>query len=256
MKKQHLFCIIFFILIWGIISSIVKNDILVPYPSEVLSSLSQILSKKESYGYIFLTLLRVVKGYLLSILTSFILTCLIEENDKIRHFIEPIIVLIKTIPNISYIILAIIWLGSEGSVSAVTFMILFPICFEAFVSKLDDQKRRLQDVMQIYPTSFIEKIRICIIPELYIESIEVSKTALSMGLKVAIMAEILAAVRHGIGKEFNYARITLNSSDILAWTIVILILSYSINLVFQLLLQRRLKEEQYGKSKCGNSTNN
>ncbi len=256
MKKQHLFCIILFILFWSVCANVIRNDILVPYPKDVCLSLFRILTKKNTYLSILLSIFRVVKGYLFSIVLSLVLACFTFINKSFRSFIEPIVVLIKTIPNISYIILAIIWLGSEGSVSAVTFMILFPICFNAFVSKLDDMYRKQKDVIAIYRSNTLEMIRICILPELYIEMIQTSITAISMGLKVAVMAEILAAVRIGIGKQLNYARINLNTSDLIAWTIIILILSYLLNYIFQLLLQWRLKEEQYGKSKCGNATNN
>lgn len=256
MKKQHLSCIILFILLWSLSAYIVRNDILIPFPKDVCISLLNILRKKSTYISLIFTIYRVIKGYLFSILLALFLACLTFENKALRSFIEPIVVLIKTIPNISYIILAIIWLGSEGSVSAVTFMILFPICFNAFVSKLDDLQRRLKDVIHIYKSSFLEIVKICILPELYIEMIQTSITAISMGLKVAVMAEILAAVRIGVGKQLNYARINLNTSDLIAWTFIILILSYVLNYIFQLLLQWRLKEEQYGKSKCGNATNN
>lgn len=255
MKKQHLFCIILFIVLWSLCAFTIQNDILIPYPKDVCFSLLNILNKKSTYISIAFTILRVFKGYIYSILISLLLACISFKYDSIRSFIEPIVVLVKTIPNISYIILAIIWLGSEGSVSAVTFMILFPICFNTFVSKLDELYRKQKDIIQIYQSDIFETIKICILPELYIDMIQTSITAISMGLKVAVMAEILAAVRIGVGKQLNYARINLNTSDLIAWTIIILILSYLLNYIFQLLLQRRLKEEQYGKSKCGDATN-
>ena len=243
MKKQHLLCIFLCIVLWSLCAYYTHNDILIPYPSSVLKSTINILSKLESYIYIVLTIFRVLKGYLLSLIIALLLTCITYKSDNIRTFFEPIIILIKTIPNISYIILAIIWLGSEESVSAVTFMIVFPILFTSFQNKLDNQKRKLNDVIDIYPTSFIETVKVIILPELSLEIIQTSITALSMGIKVAVMAEILAAVRVGVGKKLNYAKLNLNTTDMLAWTIIIIIISFLFQFLLNIILKQRLKKE-------------
>jgi NitT/TauT family transport system permease protein len=69
------------------------------------------------------------------------------------------------------------------------------------------------------------------------------KTAAGLGLKVGIMAEILGQVRSGIGRSMNYARLNLDTAGIVAWTIVIILLSVGIDLLFSWLQAQRMKEE-------------
>lgn len=255
-KKQYFISIVIFLLIWQISALIINNDILVPTLQEIFHSLVCILGSSKTYIYISITCLRVLKSFFISLFTALVISSLGYIFENIKKWLQPLMMLIKTIPNISYIILAIIWLGSEGSVSIVTFMILFPIFLQSFDSKLAEQKRKLSDVTRIYRSSFSELLKVVILPQLYIEILETSKTSISMGLKVAVMAEIIAAVRKGIGKQLNYARINLNTADLIAWTVIIIFISIIFNFIFQLLLQYRLKEEQYGKTKCGSSSHN
>ena len=81
------------------------------------------------------------------------------------------------------------------------------------------------------------------LPDLLPEMLSTGKTAAGLGLKVGIMAEILGQVRSGIGRSMNYARLNLDTAGIVAWTIVIILLSVLIDGIFSWLQTQRMKEE-------------
>lgn len=243
MKKEHIITTVILLIVWQILAIRVHNDIFIPYPKDVVLSILEILSKKESYTAILLTIGRVGKGFLISLLVAIILSILACEYKTIFYLLEPLTILTKTIPNISYIVIAIIWLGSEGAVSAVTFLILFPIFYNAFINHLEDEEKKTQNISILYEETFFKKLKLHIFPSLFVEILRTGKTAFSMGLKVAIMAEIIGAVRYGIGKQMNYARINLNTADIFAWTIIVILISLLFDLIFQKLIDLNAKRE-------------
>jgi len=61
------------------------------------------------------------------------------------------------------------------------------------------------------------------------------KSSLSLGVKVAVMAEILAGLPYGVGRAINYSRIQFDMVGVFAWTvwlvIMILFIDYILNKV-------------------------
>ena len=244
MKKIHVFSVILILLIWQIAAMAVGNDILIPYPAETLLKTVQLLTAGKFYQAVLATLLRVLKGFFLSMLSALLITILCDRYPVIGDFLSPVLVIARTIPNISYIVIALIWLGAEGAVSAVSFMILFPVFCNAFASSLASEDITLKEVQLLYPETLTAHVRYKVLPNLYPEMLRTGKTAAGLGLKVGIMAEILGQVRSGIGRSMNYARINLDTAGIVAWTIVIIVLSVLIDRIFDWLQAQNMKEEQ------------
>ena len=244
MKKEHVFSVIALLVIWQAAAMRVANDILIPYPMETLLETVKLFGSASFYQTVGATLLRVAKGFLLSMSAALILCILSDRFPVVKEVLHPILVIFKTIPNISYIVMALIWLGAEGAVSAVSFMILFPVFAGAFSSRLENEDRLLKEVKLLYPETFWYDIRYRVIPNLIPELLASGKTAAGLGLKVGIMAEILGQVRSGIGRSMNYARLNLDTAKIVAWTIVIIVISVLLDRIFELLQAQQMKEEQ------------
>lgn len=240
MKREHAFTVMILLVLWQGLSMVVSNDILIPYPFEVFASLISLVSESNFYTIIFTTLIRVLDGFLLSLLLGLILSILSERFIIFRNLFEPIQVLTKTIPNVSYIIIALIWLGPEKSVTAICFLVLFPIFYNNFLFAMDSEDIELKDVEKIYPESFWELTKIKTLPMLIPSILVSSKTAFGLGFKVSVMAEILGQVRIGIGKQLYLARINLDTTSLFAWTIVIILICFIIDWVFNRLINKNL----------------
>ncbi|MBQ9327880.1 MAG: ABC transporter permease subunit [Solobacterium sp.] len=243
MKKEHVFSTIGLLLLWQIAAMILHNDILIPYPLDTMNRVASFFVDGSFYQSVGSTLLRVLKGYLLSLLIALFMVILTERFITVKRLFSPIQLITKTIPNISYMVIALIWLGNEGAVSAVSFMILFPVFYNAFANTLDQQGRSLNEVELLYPETFWMRLRFKVLPQLVPEVLKTGKTAAGLGLKVGIMAEILGQVRSGIGRRMNYARLYLDTTSIFAWTIIIILLSLILDVLFDRMYQQFLKHE-------------
>ena len=244
MKKASFFGAAVLILLWHFAAVSIGNDVLIPYPLSVAGRLIELLKTPTLYASVFHTVIRVARGFTVSIVTALIFSILSDRYPLFRQLFHPLQLMLRTVPNASYIILAIIWLGSEGSVAAVSFMILFPLFYNSFMNKLDHEERALKDVDLIYPESFTGRLRYRTMPLLLDEVLETGKTGASMGLKVGVMAEIIGAVRIGIGRQMSLARIYLETDRLLAWTLVIIFVSILSDQLFSMLIRLRKKEEQ------------
>ncbi len=233
-----------FLAVWSIAAIAVHNDILLATPFQVCQSLLHHFTTVKFYASIGHTLLRVVIGFTDSLLAALLVYLLGQWNQKWMDFLNPILVLSKTIPNISYMILAILWLGSEGSVTFIVFMILFPIFLQAFLKEDAQMPKGLKDVMALRQEPFRYKMVYYLLPNLLPTILFTAKTTMAFGFKIGVMAEILSAVRIGIGRQMHVAQINLLMADVLAWTIVILFISLCMDRLFTVLLRYHAKREQ------------
>lgn len=241
---KRILAIFFILIIWQIIAMSIDNNILIPSPIETISSVFTLLCKTSTWQSIAVTLLRVARGLCISLVLSLVLLFFYEADHRTEKLFSPVVTLISSIPNISYMILAIIWLGSEGSVSVVTMMVLFPVTFQGLFSAVLDEEDSLKEVQLLYQESFLYRIRIHLLPMLSITILRTMKTALQLGFKVGIMAEIVASVRTGIGRSMHFANLNLNTAEVLAWTLIIILLSMCITALLDKLLKLRLQHEE------------
>ena len=243
MKKEHLITCIILLAVWQCGALMAANDILIPTVTQTLAYLWGLLKTAKFYTALGASIFRIVCGWTLSLLAALFLSILCSLYPRFRLYFEPLHILSRTIPNVSYIIIALIWLGSEGAVMLVSFLILFPIFMNGFLNRLDAQSAECRDAETVYPETVSIRITKKILPELVSEILTTGKTAASMGFKVGVMAEILGSVPSGIGRQINYCRMDLNTAGILAWTIVLIVLAGLFDTLFGK-INKKVKEEQ------------
>lgn len=227
---------------WTLAAVITANDIILPSPLAVGERIVQLLITEDTYSAIGATLLRVMKGFLISLFTALILVIVSYIRSSIRLLFEPLYIILKTVPNATYIILALIWLGSEGAVSLVSCMILFPIFFNGFWNRLILTDCSVKDAELLYRETLLYRIRRYFLPQLLPEIFRTGKTAFSMGFKVGVMAEILGQVRVGIGRQIQLARLNLDTTSLFAWTVMIILLTAVSHYLFNLFIKSRSME--------------
>ena len=220
------------LILWQIAAIAVHNDILIPTPMQTFEYLVQMLGTQKFYTSVAATVWRVGCGLVLSMALALVLSIFCSLSHVFRRLFEPVQILTRTIPNVSYIIIALIWLGSEGAVMLVSFLILFPIFMNGFLNRLDSESGECADASAVYPETAYITVTKKILPELLDEIVATGRTAASMGFKVGVMAEILGSVQSGIGRQINYCRLDLNTAGIVAWTIVLIAISAVIDTLF------------------------
>ncbi len=246
MKKEHSLSILVILGIWYVLSKVVANDIIIPTIESVVTSFITIVVCDHCLKSILITLSRVFIIWMLSLISALLMALMSDKYVVVRRFFEPLHTMIKAIPTISYLIVCLLWFGSEKSVHVVAYFLLFPIFYQMFLTALQSESADLKDVFKVYPENWWDTFRLRTLPLLKLSAINAGKTAFSMGLKAVVMAEILSQVKDGIGKRMSLAKLDLDTSSIVAWTIIILLISKAFEVLLEFIyknfLIRRTKE--------------
>ena len=221
MKRKVLIWLFYFIL-WQMIAMIVNQSVILPSFLDVLNRLVYILSDVSFYNHLFITLFRAILGTLSAFILSFIFAILSYDFKLINQGLKPLVLVSKTIPNITYILLVLIWFSREMSVFFVTLLILFPVLYTQISTGLLGINPEHLEVLKLYPETYFHRLTKVIIPLIRISLFEGLKGALSLGFKVGVMAEILGQVQPGLGYLMHIARMNFETVDLFAYTAIMI----------------------------------
>lgn len=233
------------IVIWEIAAYIINRDIYLPSPFTTLHSLLNILKDIDTYKIILITSYRTLISLLLSILIGILLGTISGIYKPIYELINPLIVVLRSTPIISIIILAIICLKSTYVPIFASFLMCFPIIFTSVTMGIYSTDKKLLQMCKIYNIKrwlIIKKIYFhYILPHLFSSIISI----IGIAWKAVAAAEVLSMPKYSIGINLYYAKAYLEVENLFAWTIIIILMSS----LFEKLFIRIFKHDKIKKYK-------
>lgn len=246
----------FWLLLWQLLSMIIKNQIFFASPISVAAELAQLCVQKEFWITVFYSLMRILLGFFVAFLLAFLLSLLSHRYALVQDVMKPFLTVIQSVPVASVVVLLLIWFGSETLSVYVTFMVVFPIIYTNMLTGLKGVPTEMKEMAYIFRFSARERYhylyRPAFLPHLY-SGVE---TAVGMSFKSGVAAEIIGQPAFSIGEQIYSDKIFLNTAGVFAWTIVVVILSALVGKVLlalmKVLFRNPKKMKINGKSKRRN----
>lgn len=242
MKKETVFSALGLIGLWACAAIAVGHDLIIPYPWQVFQIMLEQLFTAGFFSLILNTAARMLKGLLFSMFSALLMILIENRFPRFRLLFAPLDVIIRTVPTITYIILALIWLGQEASVTAVIFFVLFPTFYSSLSLAFKQFHEKTDELLSIYPVTESEKSLKLALPMMAPALFNALKLAFGMGFKVSVMAEIMNEAKGGIGRQLNICRRNLDTPGIFAWTVWVILICVLMNLIFDWLIQKTKHE--------------
>lgn len=206
-------------LLYETLALIVNRPIILPDLALVFSHVFQHLLTIEFYRAISFTLVRVILGTLMALGLAIVAALAAYKLKFIDLALRPLLILVKTLPNITYILLILIWFSREVSVSLITLLIVFPVCYGQINAGLLGITLDQLEVLKVYPESWMESIMHVYLPLILPSLLEALSLALSLGFKVGVMAEILGQVQPGLGYLLYTAKMNFDIAEVFALSV-------------------------------------
>ncbi len=141
----------------------------------------------------------------------------------------------------SIIILLLVWLKSGVVPVMVCFMMCLPIVYtntlEGFAS-IDDKLMEMAKVFKVNRRNIISKI---VIPSLMPHIYSAIMLCIGFSWKAVVTAEVMSSPQFSVGYNLYTTKLYLNTDELFAWTIVVVIIS----IIFERALKRLIKNEQH-----------
>lgn len=236
-KKRKIIIALIWLVIWQIMAALIAEEILLPSPLLVFKRFLDLLVQKEFYLAILSSIGKIMIGFVISIFFGLILAFISYKSNLFYDFINPIILIFRSVPLASLVIFLLFWIKTKNLSILVSFIMAMPIIYTNSYVGLRSIDKKLIEMADIYQIKEIDRLRSIyfIKTKAFIKSSIISTSGLV--LKAGIAAEVIGLPDNSIGKSLYNSKIYLDMPSLLAWTLAILILSFIFESALKLILE-------------------
>ncbi len=213
------------LIIWQVVSIVVNSKILIVGPAEVFLRLLTIWKNKEFLPSILFTLLHIFGGYVGGLVLGIILAVAAYRIKVVRYFLWPWMAAIKSVPVASFVVICLIWLSPANLSIFISFLIVLPIVYRNILTAMEGLDPALTDLAKLENMSYFRQLTSIFFPNVTEQLVSTASLAAGIAWKAGIAAEVIGTPHGSIGRQIYLSKIYLATDDLLAWTLIIVVLS-------------------------------
>jgi len=238
---SHIAAAAFWLCVWQGLSLAVGTDILLPSPFGVVKRFFSILSETELLSSVWFSFARIVSGFLLATALAVILAVLSYCSKLVSILLHPLVVTIKSVPVASFVVIALIWIPSKNLSIFIAFLMVLPIVYTNVLSGLSATDRKMLEMAKVFKLSKPKRALYIYLPQVF--SYFRTGCAVGLGLcwKAGVAAELIGLPKGSLGENLYYSKVYLQTADLFAWTVVIVLISFGFEKLFLYLLDALVK---------------
>ena len=233
--------VLIWLVIWQVLALAVNNSILLSGPVETVEALITLGATPSFYLSVGITTGKILLGFLLGGLLGSVLALLSYRINIVKEFLSPFVSVIKSIPVVSFIIIALIWAGSSNVTIIVSAVISFPIFYKNLLEGLLVTDPKMLELAKVYQMKTSKKIRYIYLPSLTPHIKSALSLAIGMAFRGGITAEVVGQPLKSIGNGLYRAKINLATSEMLAWTLVAVLSAFLVEKLISFIVKKVLK---------------
>lgn len=211
--------------IWQALSVRLGSGILLASPLRVAARLLEMVASPGTWRILLNSTVFVLSGFLLSLLLAIPCAVLARRYTAFRRLMIPPVKVMRSVPVASFIILALVFVSSRHLSVLIAFTVSFPLFFTELISALDERDRQLEEFSRVFRLPLGERVWRIDFPQVLPKLATTCRTATGVCWKAGVAAEIIGIPKVSIGEQMHMAKLYLDTADLFAWTILILILS-------------------------------
>lgn len=242
-RKLSLWAVLFWLLVWQAGSMALHSDILLVSPLRVVATLFELAGTQRFWTSLLGSLTRIVGGFLLAVLLGTGLAALAARFRRVEELLAPLVLAMKTVPVASFIILALIWFGSRNLSVFIALVMVFPVMYTNVLSGIRAVDVQLLEMARVFRIPALRRIRCVDLPQVMPYFRAGCTLGLGLCWKAGVAAEVIGMPIPSIGERLQQAKVYLDTPELFAWTLVIVLMSMGFEKLFMALLgalERRL----------------
>lgn len=225
---------------WEIAALLIHQRILLVTPVAVARRLCTIWRVEGFARAIWFSFYHIAGGILLGLILGCLLAYLAAKHPVVETLLWPWMATIKSVPVASFVVICLIWLSARNLSVFISFLIVIPIIYQNVLEGLRAENREMQEVATVFQLPWRKRFRYIELPKLRPFLLSACRVTTGMAWKAGIAAEIIGVPNGSIGKMLYTAKIYLDTDDLLAWTVIIVVISVVAEKVFLAGLSRLL----------------
>ena len=208
--------------------------LLLASPVQALGRLLALAGTAAFWQAVAFSSLRILGGFLLACALAAVLAPLAARFQWVRDLLSPLVAVVKAVPVVSFIILALIFFLSENLSLLISALMVFPPVYLNVLEGIGHTDRQLLEMARVFRVPVSRQLRGIYLPAV----LPYFRSAVSLGLglcwKSGAAAEVIGLPAGSIGEALYTAKVYFQTGDLFAWTAVIV----TVSVIFERLFLR------------------
>lgn len=231
--------VLIWIIIWELGALIVHNELILPSP---VTTVARLFSLAATIGYwraVGLSILNISIGLICGIALGVIGGTVCGHNSVVRALFSPILTVVRATPVASFIMLVYIWLSKNALPGFISFLMVLPVVWTAVERGVLERDRKLLEAAKVFSFGRKKVLKYITLPSVRPYFIESLRTSAGLAWKAGIAAEVLVVAKTTIGGMLYDAKIALETTDVFAWTLSVIIISLVLEAIIKAILDKK-----------------
>ena len=227
-KNRHigLISIIVMLAVWEVVALRINSEQIMPGPWATLSATLRLFAEKDFLLVVGNTLFRGLIGFAIALILGIGLGIWAGINEKFEAFLKPWIVVMRSIPVVAFILLALIWFKSGSVPVFIGILTMFPMICTNVIEGIRNVDGNLIEMARFYHVSESRIIKEVYVPAIAPFVVSGISSAFGIGWRAIVIGEVLSQPEFGIGSRMHAAQSFLNVDVLIAWTLIAILISF------------------------------
>lgn len=224
--------------LWQAAAMLLNQKLLLASPVQVVMRFFTLWKEPDFIHSVLFSFLHIAGGFCIAFAAGILLAVLAGKMRWVELLLSPVMVTVKTVPVASFIIIALVWLSSKTLSTFISFLMVLPVIYNNVLAGIKSIDPKMLEMADIYHIGFAKRFRYIWLPTIKPHLFSGTSTALGLAWKAGIAAEVIGIPEGSIGEMLYNAKVYMNTADLFAWTVIIVILSVCFEKLVILLLKK------------------
>lgn len=226
------------ILLWQLLAMKLDQKLLLATPVDVAKTLGVLVKSQEFYSAIAYSMGRILIGLLIGAAVGIACALLAGRWHFMEVLFWPYFSAMKATPVASIVILCLVWLSGRRLSVFIVFLVVTPVIYTNILAGIKNLDPKMKDMARVFGINGLRRLLYVYLPELKTYIIAAFALATGMAFKAGIAAEVIGTPGGSVGKMLYNAKVYLETPELFAWTLVIIVLSVVVEQVILGLVKR------------------
>ena len=224
----RLFAVCFWLLVWQLAAWAIDARIILVGPLEVLARLASLATTGEFWASVGISLGRIAIGLVLGIAAGVVLAVAASRVRILRELLAPLVGALKAVPVASFVILVLLWVSSSSLSIVIAWIMAFPIVYANVLEGIEQTDPQLLEMADVFGVRPLDRLRLIYLSQVLPYFRVAVSLALGLSWKAGIAAEVIGLPDLTIGEHLYDAKVYLDTPDLFAWTVAIVVVSVAL----------------------------
>lgn len=227
--------------LWWIEAERIGTELILPTPIVAVKELFNSFKRVVFWNSVLNSVLKMLSSFFIALGLAVLFAVLAKFIKPLWKMTYPIVVILRVVPTMSVILLAIIWFKDQQRPIFIAVLVAFPLLYSAVHTAIDGCDVKIIEMSKVYGVPWHKTLKDFYLPAVISNMFAETVGIMGLTVKLVIASEAVAQTKLSLGRLMSTAQGNFEVGALLAYTLVAIVISYLMEMLLRLLRMVILK---------------